>query len=187
MAVRKVLPVIPMIDELVDSIRAIADCTVLPPVGPLQISQAGCLVPEDLDRFFQVCGGIRFRENDPMTRFRIRGSKEVLPATPIIRGNLYLQSPVEYDNDISHFWYLLGNEGAEENLVIDFHPDRLGRCYDGYIGTYASSDCRIIALSFTDLLKGFIEWDGQWAKWDLDKMDALGYAYEGLDIEPPCG
>lgn len=173
-----------MIDDLIDELKQMGTCIVYPPGKSIAINESGRQIPEDLERFYQLCGGIDFYPDDPVRQFRIFASSDVRLATPVIRKELFEECPEDYANDISQFWYLLGNQGREENLVIDLHPDRVGRCYDGYIGTYASSDCRIISDSFTDALKMFVASGGEW---NLSKVGELGYAYDGLDIEPPGG
>jgi hypothetical protein len=144
-------------------------------------------LPEDLKEFYDFCGGADlFLDED--YGFRIVSPSELKPATPEIHRILYAQNRATYDNDISAWWYFLGkSHGPEEGIVIDLHPERLGRCYDGYVGTYASTDCRVIALSFTEALEWLLKAEGRELFWDREDFPDLGHAYDGYEIEPPCG
>ena len=172
--------------ELVERIRGNPKCRVTAQ-NPAQTLDASLVLPEDLKEFYNLCGGADlFLDED--YGFRIVSPSEFKPATPDIHRILYAQNRDIYDNDISAWWFSLARtHGPEENIVIDLHPERLGRCYDGYVGTYASTDCRVIAPSFTKTLEWLLKAEGRGLFWELEDFPDLGHAYDGYEIEPPCG
>lgn len=177
------------IDELLEEIRREPECKILPPSGQPILESPADKVPEDLGRFYTLCGGVDlFMERD--YGFRVVPPESLRPASSIILPLHYKERKSVFDSDISSHWYLLfSSNGPEENIVIDLHPDRNGVCYDGYINTYASSDCFGVARSFSEVLcgifagkgeEGTLYWEG---RLDIERF----YVYESLDVEPPCG
>jgi antitoxin YokJ len=83
--------------------------------------------------------------------------------------------------DISIHWYHLCRGAIPtEHIVIDLHPDRLGRCYDAFLQNYATGDMKIVALSFTELLSILATCNGDDLFWDRDSFKSLGYAYDDV-------
>ena len=175
------------VEELIDRIRQDRRCRVEPNAGLPMLPSPSLVLPEDLITFYTLCGGASLYNNADFG-FVIVPPGEFKPATPIVHRIQYSQSPAKYERDICSAWYLLArSSGPEENIVIDLHPSRAGKCYDGYVGTYASQDCKIIAASFTELLGWLLQVEGRELFWEPPISHSLGYAYEGMDIEPPCG
>ncbi|QIF00743.1 hypothetical protein [Roseimicrobium sp. ORNL1] len=102
-----------------------------------------------------------------------------MPANPILLGSHYLKHQEEIDQDISAWWYLIakGNNPTEA-IVIDLHPERLGRCYDGFHQVYATADSRVVARSFTALIEGLLHAKGTSHFWEQEDFEDLGFAYE---------
>lgn len=173
------------IDELVERIAADPLCKLLPVSGKPRLNTSIGVLPNDLDYFYSLCGGTElFVSRD--FGFRVVPPGELFPATPILKAFDYQTMKGAFDADISFNWYLLfRSTGPEENIVIDLHPDRSGVCYDGYVSTYASSDCKIVAQSFAEALGGILNAKGERLFWE--GIDPLGYVYEELGVEPPCG
>ncbi len=173
------------IDILVKQIGEDPDCEVFPPIGQPELKNPVDMLPEDLRRFYALCGGA----NLYMSRdfgFRVVPPTELLPANPILTSFNYEEAKDILDNDISAHWYLLcPSSGPEENIVIDLHPERLGKCYDGYLSIYGTSDEIIVSYSFTEAIFGVLESKGETTFWA--GKPPLGFPYENLCIEPPHG
>ena len=86
----------------------------------------------------------------------------------------------EWQKDISSDWYLIASDAEGQYLTIDLHPQRLGRCYDSFIGHHAIKGfCPIIARSFSELLERLWLNKGNYPYW-LDEAFSLGDAYDNL-------
>ncbi|RYD50115.1 MAG: hypothetical protein EOP85_00245 [Verrucomicrobiaceae bacterium] len=173
------------IDELVQRIADDPLCKLLPVSGKPRLNSSIDVLPSDLDYFYSLCGGAElFMSRD--FGFRVVPPGELFPATPILKAFDYQSMKGAFDTDISFNWYLLfRSTGPEENIVIDLHSSRCGVCYDGYVGTYASSDCKIVAQSFEEALGGVLNAKGERLFWEGGEPPR--YVYEELDVEPPCG
>jgi hypothetical protein len=60
--------------QLVDKVRATADCSVRPPAG-LPAVRPGELLPQDIRRFYELCGGLTLYESQ-IYYVRIPGPNE---------------------------------------------------------------------------------------------------------------
>jgi antitoxin YokJ len=174
------------IREILLRIKEDSACTLFPACGKPLLHSEGLVIPDDLAEFYELCGGANlFTGSD--WGFRILPPSEFVQASPCIQPLVYEEMRSEFDSDISSAWYLFGrSNGPEENLIIDTHPSRSGFCYDGYIGTYATSDCRIISRSFTDCLARLVEAKGESLYW-ARKSFGREYIYLEVDAEPPLG
>jgi hypothetical protein len=93
-------------------------------------------------------------------------------ANPVIVGELCPE-------DITAEWYIVAHAGSQETLTIDLNSSRLGRCYDSFWDRHGvPGSCKIIALSFTDLLRRLIENSGRYWYWLRDDFKSLGDAYD---------
>jgi hypothetical protein len=102
----------------------------------------------------------------------------VVLANPVIVEGLTKESHPEVADDISWSWYLLVQITGANFISIDFHPDRLGRCYESFAFTHAvPGDSHIIALSFTDLLTDLLKNEGR-EYWTEPDFPYLGDAYD---------
>ena len=173
------------IQNLIDLIQAEPGCLLLPPKGQPRLESSQHAVPDDLVYFYERCGGADlFMAHD--FGFRVVPPDELKTSNPLLKRFDYGARKDIFDSDVSAAWYLLfTSAGPEENIVIDLHPDRKGMCYDGYLNTYASSDCMIVAQSFTEALQGVVNCRGEALFWS--GRDPIGHIYEILGVEPPCG
>lgn len=81
--------------------------------------------------------------------------------------------------DISHDWYMIDRDPDQQYLTIDLNPQRVGRCYDGFIGRHAVAlECQIIATTFADLLTRLVNNKGDYPYWLQDTFEPLGLAYD---------
>ncbi|MFM2479667.1 SMI1/KNR4 family protein [Celerinatantimonas sp. MCCC 1A17872] len=153
---------------LLDRIRKIRDCEVLPSHGLPNISN---LLPSDLVEFYKLCGGVKLFKNEEYC-VEIVCPEELVLANPVIVGELCPE-------DISSQWYIIAKGGAEESITIDLAPERLGRCYDSFVDVHAvAGSCSIIALSFHELLERLIINKGKYWYWLRDDFQSLGDAYD---------
>ncbi|UQN06547.1 SMI1/KNR4 family protein [Deinococcus sp. QL22] len=160
--------------QLLDRIRAHPDCVVLPATG-LPQPVAPHQLPNDVNEFYTLCGGVEFFVgSEVLFPFRIVAPDEVVRANLKFFGELYA-------DDITAQWYLIAEDFNGDCLSIDLAPERLGRCYDsnhevhGMVGS-----CAVVARSFTELLTFLWEAPGDEVFWRSDRFTPLGDAYDAL-------
>lgn len=158
--------------EILQRIRGLAGCEVYAPERQPDVAPPHAL-PEDLRRFYSLCGGLSLFEGAEYPAFFSR-PKELVPANPVIIGE-------QVDDDISASWYIIANDGSGEYLTIDLNPARLGRCYDSFSDRHGvAGSCPIIATSFTDLLERLVGNHGRHWYWLEPGFRSLGDAYDSL-------
>jgi len=158
------------VTELLQRIRGLSGCEVYQSQGQPDVS-AHHVLPDDLRRFYALCGGLSLYERANYPVFFSR-PKEVVPANPVIAGE-------QVGDDISASWYVIANDGAGEYLTIDLHPQRLGRCYDSFSDRHGvAGSCPIIATSFTDFLERLVANQGRHWYWLEPDFRSLGDAYD---------
>lgn len=153
------------------------DCLVRPPVGQPVVSTGFHRLPDDLAKFYDLCGGIElFRtavypyEILPPHHFRI--------ANEVLCPNAWTET--EWQEDISSGWYLVASDPDGQYLTIDLNLQRLGRCYDSFVGRHAIKGfCPIIARSFSELLESLWLNKGDYPYW-LKEDFSLGDAYDDV-------
>jgi hypothetical protein len=158
------------IERLVEAVRQQPNCEVLGAAGLPTLGE-GHVLPDDLRRFFEICGGLTlYRDADYAAR--IVGAIGLRPANPLIVGR-------QVEDDISASWYVIADDLQGEYLTIDLSPARLGRCYDSFSDRHAlRGSCPVIALSFSELLERLIKNDGQHWYWLRAGFESLGDAYD---------
>lgn len=161
--------------QLLDKIRNSKDCVVLPPSGQPKVGLLHTL-PKDVEDFYKECGGIKFFNRSEYA-IEIVSADKVQLSNPIILPEGWEQD-ISSD-DISNNWYVVAQAGPEQRISIDFHLDRLGKCYDSFWDIHASpGDCQIIAISFTELLEKIFDCRGGYWFWLADDFVSLGDAYD---------
>src|SRR5688572_7050582 len=124
------------INELVQCVKENKDCLVLPP-GGLPIVDPKHLLPDDVEEFYSICGGINFFSESNYS-IRIASPGEFLSANPKIIGKIY-------EDDISSSWYIAANDGNNDFITIDLSKERNGKCYDSFFDRHAvAGSCSII-------------------------------------------
>jgi hypothetical protein len=164
------------IEDLIESFGRSPDCRVFPPSGLPVVAKPSHVLPVDLVRFYEICGGVElFWQSD--FGFRISGPSEFVSSNPVLLGEYYLRHKTEIDRDKSSNWYIAarGILSPQEVVTIDL-GDRLGYCYDSFWDVYATGNSQIVALSFTDLLERLFEAKGQELHWESPIFD-MGFAY----------
>ncbi|RJX41646.1 SMI1/KNR4 family protein [Paenibacillus pinisoli] len=155
--------------EIIEKVKGMPDCTVLPPKGLPQI-EVNVRIPDDLQKFYESCGGlILFQHAD--YQVNILSPQDFVLANPVIIGEMC-------EEDISSNWYIIASDSSGEYLTIDLKPLRIGKCYDSFFDRHGVvGETQIIAMSFTELLNKLIQSKGQYWYW-LDKnFVSLGDAY----------
>lgn len=122
--------------------------------------------PHDLARFLERCGGV-------VTHADVAIGARVVPAQEAILGG-------RDDDDRSAHWVVIAEDDDSSTAlraVIDLHPRRHGRVYDGFWDRFGvAGSMPVIALSFTDLLERLAESSGE-PYWTGDDL-RLGDAYD---------
>lgn len=156
--------------RLLEQIAHTAGCTVLPPRGQPILAKS-YRPPDDLSEFYGICGGVNFFQHSPYPT-RIVGPDELVRSNPEIVG-------AECPDDISDSWYIVARGGHEEAVSIDCCGERLGRCYDSFWDRHGvAGDCRIIALSFTELTRRLFDGGGGYWYWLVGDEPGYGDAYD---------
>jgi antitoxin YokJ len=158
------------VEHVLEKIANTAGCSLLPPKG-MPTFGAKYRLPDDLTRFYELCGGaMLFQQKD--YHALIVPPDRVVPANPVIVGQ-------EYADDITASWHIIADDGNGDYLTIDLHPERLGRCYDSFHETHGLvGDCPIIARSFSELLHRLHENAGAHWYWLRPGFVPIGDAYD---------
>ncbi|MCU0698197.1 MAG: SMI1/KNR4 family protein [Myxococcaceae bacterium] len=140
------------LQRVLHQIRQARDCKVAAPRGQ-PVLREGDRLPDDLAEFYRLAGGATLFEHSTYP-IRVVGPEELVRANPEIVGS-------ECPDDISDTWYIVARGGREEAITIDCHADRTGRCHDSFWDRHGvAGDCRIVALSFTELLQRLFDGGG---------------------------
>jgi hypothetical protein len=138
---------------LLDEARSREDALVLPPEGTPSTPTP---LPDDLARFYALCGGMRFIGWAP--EIAIVRPLRIVPADPVILGE-------DSGDPLPRSCYVIAesHEGtAAERITIDLDPARLGRCYYSFWDSYPSrGSMGVVAFGFTELLGRLLEFPGE--------------------------
>lgn len=159
------------IDDLLALIAANTACHVLPPGGQPRLDP-GHALPDDVRRFYQLCGGIDLFPDREYPVF-------VLPPVAVVRANPVIVGQ-RVEGDRSDDWYLIAHDGNGDYLTLDCSPERAGHCYDSFHETHGlAGQTPIIARSFTESLARCYEAGGEYPYWLRADFVPLGDAYDG--------
>lgn len=120
--------------------------------------------PDDLRAFLKRCGGVRCRGG-------VTVGQRIVAAQ-----NDLLEERDETDRSVD--WYVIAEEAEHttaERIVIDLHPDRLGRCYEAFWDRFGvPGSMPVVARSFSELLERLRAHGGApyWSTEQLDRGDA---------------
>lgn len=158
------------IEQLLDQIDRTHGCTVLAPRGQ-PVLREGDRLPDDLAEFYRRAGGVSLFAHSTYP-IRVVGPEALARSNPEIVGS-------ECPDDISDFWYIVARAGREEAITIDCSSsERIGRCYDSFWDRHGvAGDCRVVALSFTELLQRLFGNGGAYWYWLADDAPDYGDAY----------
>ncbi len=159
------------LQRLLDRIRRTDDCSVAAPRGQPALRE-GHHVPDDLAEFYELAGGVSLFEHGTYPS-RVVGPEGLVRANPEIVGT-------ECPGDISDAWYIVARGGSEEAITIDCSGERSGRCHDSFWDCHGvAGECRVVALSFTELLGRLVDARGGYWYWLAGDAPAYGDAYDG--------
>ncbi|CAH2464111.1 MULTISPECIES: SMI1/KNR4 family protein [Bacillus] len=157
--------------RLIEIIKTLPNCRVHEPTKFPEFDKDKHMLPSDVKEFYSLCGGLILFENEEYAIHIVKPEEFVL-ANPIIIGELCAE-------DISSNWYIIGNDRMDGYVTIDLSEERLGRCYDSFFDRHGIvGESKIIANSFTDLLKNLINNQGQYWYWLKTNFESLGDAYD---------
>jgi antitoxin YokJ len=162
--------------SLISAILLTPDCTVHPPKGLPMIEERHVL-PNDVQEFYQLCGGVDLFESSGFS-ISVVPPEKVVVANPVIVG-VWSEDELRADspNDMSWSWYIIAEGPNSQYITIDFDRRRLGYCYDSFWDVHPR-DSKIIAKSFTDLVSKLVNNRGQHWYWLKPEFESLGSPYE---------
>jgi antitoxin YokJ len=161
------------IDDLIRRMQQSPRCRVLPPAGQPKLPEPFALPPE-LARFYELCGGVEFLEEDhgPYSRYRIVAPAEVVDICMATVGDAELREP-PLDG-----WFAVGEDDNSEHVAIELNEDGYGRCYDVFHETFSDPySARIVALSFIELVERLFARGRSY--WFDDGFETYGYYGDG--------
>ena len=159
------------IDELIEAIRGDAECAVRPPAGMPSVDE-GHVLPDDLRRFYELCGGVELFPEEGVYSSTIVGPAGLVLANPVIWVGLREEEMAATRGHPSWSWYIVAKAPNAQWLTIDLDPARLGTCYDSFRDSHPV-DSDTIALSFTEPLRKLYEGRGGYWYW-LEEGFELG-------------
>lgn len=159
------------VKDLIELLKKESDCEVRPPSGYPTLFNDNHHLPEDLNEFYTLCGGLGlFLKSD--YPIYIVSPQEFVLANPIIIEELCPE-------DISSEWYIIADDKNGQYITIDLSPERFGRCYDSFWDRHGLvGDCPIIARTFSELLYNIINSRGEHWYWLQDDFQPFGDAYD---------
>ncbi len=158
------------VDDLLVIIATDASCQVRPPKGEPRLEPEHAL-PQDVSRFYQLCGGIDLFPAREYSVF-ILPPGEVVLANPVLVGQ-------RVEDDRSDSWYLVAHNGNGDHLTLDCGRERAGQCYDSFHETHGLvGQTPVIARSFMELLMRCYNMHGGYPYWLRDDFVPLGDAYD---------
>jgi antitoxin YokJ len=152
--------------EIPDLLAAIAnrsDCSIAPACG-LPLIAPEHRLPADVHILYLHCGGLQLFISAAFPTEIVAPEKLQL-ANPIIFDTVSAEDLDATRSDPSWSWYLIGLGPNSQYITIDFHPSRLGQCYNSFWSKHPGNS-EIIARSFTELLNDLLATEGQYYSWD---------------------
>ncbi|WP_394903571.1 SMI1/KNR4 family protein [Clostridium butyricum] len=158
------------INDVVNKIKKDTNCIVSKEEG-LPKLQNNHILPDDLTKFYQLCGGISLFKGSEY-EMNILPPGKFLLANPIIVGELC-------EDDISSEWYTICEDSDGNFITIDLNKNRIGKCYDSFWDRHGVvGECSIIANSFLELLDKLYKNKGTSLFWLDDDFKYIGDAYD---------
>jgi hypothetical protein len=142
------------LEQTVDELQSRPDCHFRPAAGKPSIP-SDLRLPPDLASFYERFSEARLfcEDGDPR--------QSILPPHEFVQVGTYIFGYPTTEG-IERTWYAIANVQDGNFLAIDLLPDRVGRCYDCFHETYGlPGHCKVIALSFTELLNRLAEASGK--------------------------
>jgi antitoxin YokJ len=159
---------------LLHAIQAIPTCTVYP-ISGMPLVGADHTLPDDLRRFYELCGGVELFSESPFP-ITVVPPKGLVLANPVILTGVSDEDLAATKADRSWSWYIVGQGENSQYITIDLNPVRLGQCYDSLWDRHPGNS-PLIARSFTELLTRLIECQGEYYYWtepDFEPLENIG-------------
>jgi hypothetical protein len=160
---------------IIRQIQETPNCKVYPSVGK-PILRVGHKLPDDLDWFYQMYGGMEIHDGE-IYGHRIVPPSEFVPINTIMFPG-YPEG--EWPEDRSDDWYTIAENYNGDYLAVDLNPERVGRCYNCFYEIHCMpGEQAVVALSFTDLVKNILYAPKNLTSfWDDAGFIQLGDAYD---------
>lgn len=170
------------LEALLTRIKGTSDCEAYPIEG-LPVIKKEHVLSGDMKEFYKLCGGVSLFKHQPK-RFCIVSPGNVVLANPILEPDMSQEQRDMIADDISWSWYIIAHDWGGNYLTIDLSQERLGRCYNSFIGYHAMPGyCPIIAQSFTELVTRLYESQDTQPYWDEADFVSLGDAYDEISYQ----
>ena len=164
------------IKEVLAQIEIASGCFVYPSEGLPNIHSEHIL-PDDLQKFYQLCGGVSLFRSSAYS-INIVSPNKFLLANPVLFTGISEEDLHASKGDISWSWYIVGEGENGQYITIDLSPERLGRCYDSFWDCHAMPGySQIVAKSFSELLLRLFENQGKHWYWLQSEFKSYGDAY----------
>lgn len=164
------------LNELIQQISTREDCRVFPPAGLPLLHDPAHRFPDDLLRFYSLCGGVLlWTESDYW--MQILGPEDVRPADMVQLSGQDSGDELDKESPTAD-WYLVARCGDAESISIDLNLQRLGLCYDSSpecFGLPGSSP--VVAKSFSELVCRLFANEGEYWYWQHPDFVSLGDAF----------
>ena len=163
--------------EIVGLLRDLAcrdGCVLAIPEG-VPVTKPEHDLPDDLETFYSICGGLRLTRPN----LGIVSPARFQPVNQVVLSK-------ERRADASAAWYLIAESDASataELVSIDLRTDARGRCYDSFWDRHGvAGSMPVIAESFTSFLRRVAASDA--AYWTSREFVPLGDAYDDRAAGP---
>lgn len=159
------------IETVIERMKVDENFMLQEPSGIPHISE-NYVLPDEVIRFYTLCGGIECFVNGPAFPIRILSPGEVVNANLSLLGE-------EFEDDISSNWHLIADAYDGNYICLDCGRKHNGACIEGFEETYAlRDDSPIIAKSFTEFLENLLKYAGDRFFWLEDEFEGYGDAYQ---------
>lgn len=159
------------IEAVIEKMKGNRNFVLQEPSGIPHISEKYVL-PDDVIRFYTLCGGIECYVNGPAYPIRVLSPNEVVNANMFLLGE-------EFEDDISSCWHLIADAYDGNYISVDCGQKHNGKCIESFEETYAlQDDSPIIAQSFTEFLEKLLQYGGEGFYWLEDEFEGYGDAYQ---------
>lgn len=169
------------IEQLLERIKKLKNCNVLPPSG-LPSIEDGNVLPSDVIRFYELCGGVELYKNKDYCVEFVKPT-DFVPTSPLVWNEEILNASRDvFEVKVAASWYRAVDLGDSNFIAIDLKHNKSGRCYKAFWDSYAvKGETPIIAYSFTELLSQFIDNNGDYWHFMQDDFVSYGDAYADME------
>jgi antitoxin YokJ len=166
---------------VVEAIGSRHDCVVHEPQRP-PVIELPLQLPDDLRRFYELCGGMVLCRDSP-TPWRVLAAGDlVLAARRLLPEQDAEQVLADEPDDVASTTVVFADQGGAttgEHVVLDLHPERLGRFYATFWDSFGlAGEMPVIASSVAGALVWLVDSGGEGTEAALMRQPPLGDAYD---------